>query len=77
MTETGSEEGGRDAALELPSDSGLEAKAARYGLRVLLILELAVGGTRACVGGVARWGTRQHLCLQWWSIYVVEPQFVY
>ena len=32
VTETGSEEGGRDAALELPSDSGLEAKAGRTNL---------------------------------------------
>ena len=32
MTDTGSDEGGRDAALELPSDWGVEANAGRMYL---------------------------------------------
>ena len=32
VTDTGSEEGGREAALELPSDWGVEAKAGRMYL---------------------------------------------
>jgi hypothetical protein len=32
VTDTGSEEGGREAALELPSDWGVEAKAGRIYL---------------------------------------------
>ena len=41
VTDTGSEDGGREAALELPSDWGVEAKAGRMYLLNIAIQNVA------------------------------------
>ena len=56
VTDTGSEEGGREAALELPSDWGVEAKAGRMYLLKIAIQNVSTSQVQYMCG---KWAQRK------------------